>query len=323
MLSFGRRSIYVSSSHSLHSKFGFTQKVVGQRETPYSVLGVEESANPSEVKTAYKQLVVLHHPDKLTKPSRKDTERFHQIQAAYEEINKQTRPTSSKSSHNSQQAQYKSQDATSTSDKTMEFNTTSNGAIPKLVVCVVGAYVFSTWIKIRGVLRPHGTASLGESLVGLGKHMKGDPEFSWSNIDRMEKAKMIIRQSDAKANYNKSSSRSSNVHFLGEKVDEIRVRAKEVPTKKENLMNTFDSGILKSGMAITGNQYQNHKTDPARPVQLRLIKDKETGELRKKTMSERYNRQPSKRKGQRKFENFLIKLKLRWNWNTRWEIFHR
>ena len=43
-------------------------------------------------------------------------------------------------------------------------------------------------------------------------------------------------------------------------------------------------------MAITGNQYENHKTDPARPVQLRLIKDEETGELRKKTMSERYNR---------------------------------
>ena len=43
MLSIRRRIIL--PSRQLHSKFGFQTKVVGQKETPYSVLGLEENTS--------------------------------------------------------------------------------------------------------------------------------------------------------------------------------------------------------------------------------------------------------------------------------------
>jgi DnaJ-class molecular chaperone len=55
--------------------------------THYDTLGVSESASLDEIKTAYRRLANQHHPDKGG-----DTNRFQQIQAAYEAVgNEQSR----------------------------------------------------------------------------------------------------------------------------------------------------------------------------------------------------------------------------------------
>lgn len=60
---------------------------------PYAVLGVPRGADETTVKAAYRRLVKEHHPDALKNLSereqRKKTERFLEIQAAYEEIRAQ------------------------------------------------------------------------------------------------------------------------------------------------------------------------------------------------------------------------------------------
>lgn len=53
---------------------------------PYSTLGLTSSATAAEIKTAYRQLILRHHPDKVTDPALKDaaSTRFHAIQQAHE-----------------------------------------------------------------------------------------------------------------------------------------------------------------------------------------------------------------------------------------------
>lgn len=51
----------------------------------YSVLGVSRSATPSEIKRAFKNLALLHHPDKVSEDIRDEAEiRFKEISQAYE-----------------------------------------------------------------------------------------------------------------------------------------------------------------------------------------------------------------------------------------------
>lgn len=50
----------------------------------YEVLGVEESATADEIKKAYRRLALVHHPDKNADDVEGATQRFAQIQAAYE-----------------------------------------------------------------------------------------------------------------------------------------------------------------------------------------------------------------------------------------------
>jgi len=54
--------------------------------THYETLGIAESASPDEIKKAYRQLANQHHPDKGG-----DTNRFQQIQSAYEILGDENR----------------------------------------------------------------------------------------------------------------------------------------------------------------------------------------------------------------------------------------
>ena len=66
----------------------------GKVDSPYSVLGIEPTANDTEVKSAYRALVRENHPDRLTAQGlpeefiRTATEKVAAINAAYDEIAK-------------------------------------------------------------------------------------------------------------------------------------------------------------------------------------------------------------------------------------------
>jgi len=55
-------------------------------ENYYNTLGVNENANPDEIKRAYRKLAAQHHPDKGG-----DTAKFQQVQKAYETLSDQNR----------------------------------------------------------------------------------------------------------------------------------------------------------------------------------------------------------------------------------------
>src|SRR2546423_11637630 len=57
----------------------------GPRPDPFVVLGVERSAPDAEVRTAYRRLVQLHHPDH-NGGSAESTRRFEEVQEAYAQI---------------------------------------------------------------------------------------------------------------------------------------------------------------------------------------------------------------------------------------------
>lgn len=55
---------------------------------PYKVLGVDKNADKSEIRSAYKQLVLKNHPDKFEDPTLKSKQRvvFNRTQRAWELI---------------------------------------------------------------------------------------------------------------------------------------------------------------------------------------------------------------------------------------------
>ncbi len=53
----------------------------------FAVLGLDPSASPDEIKSAYRQLVRQHHPD-VNQQDLKATDRFRSIQLAYETLSK-------------------------------------------------------------------------------------------------------------------------------------------------------------------------------------------------------------------------------------------
>jgi curved DNA-binding protein CbpA len=59
--------------------------VGGVRRDPYRVLGVTPGASPEALHDAYRRLVKLHHPDRNA-GSADSTQRFQEIQQAYDEL---------------------------------------------------------------------------------------------------------------------------------------------------------------------------------------------------------------------------------------------
>ena len=86
-----------SISRWLGISFGDFQSVkalfVKNVASAYKILGVNEEATEEEIKKAWKQLVLLHHPDKVAHLGediqKAANEKLQQINAAYEEIKKQ------------------------------------------------------------------------------------------------------------------------------------------------------------------------------------------------------------------------------------------
>ena len=54
----------------------------------YTILGVEKSANTSEIKKAYRKLAIKWHPDKNPNNKEQATEKFKQIAEAYDVLSK-------------------------------------------------------------------------------------------------------------------------------------------------------------------------------------------------------------------------------------------
>lgn len=59
---------------------------------PYKLLGVSKEATAQEIKTAYKKLALLNHPDKVTEEKRLEaTEKFKEISEAYSILSNEKR----------------------------------------------------------------------------------------------------------------------------------------------------------------------------------------------------------------------------------------
>ena len=255
MLSIRRR--LVIPSRQLNSRFGFETKVVGQKETPYSVLGVEENASigacgvvtsklmknqissqMSYVKTLsmgivrakYKDLVVIYHPDKLKNPTRKDTEKFHQIQQAYDEIVQSKKPPAKRSSssrtYSSTHQEQQTQQQRTEYDRPIDEKNFKTLPYPQMIATLIGLYTFYAFMSIRNVLNPHGKSTFAESIVGLVKHLSGDKDYSWSSLEEMRKAKKILSNH---ANRKDLTGSNADVKFLGENVDTIK--KEKIPDK--------------------------------------------------------------------------------------------
>ena len=108
------------------------------------------------VRAKYKDLVVIYHPDKLKNPTRKDTEKFHQIQQAYDEIVQSKKPppkkTSSSSTYSStqqeQQRQHTQQQQRTEYDRPIDENNFKTLPYPKMLATLVCLYTVSKTVKI-------------------------------------------------------------------------------------------------------------------------------------------------------------------------------
>ena len=84
-------------------------KVIGQKQTPHSILGLSDSATKAEVKQAYRKLALQYHPDRGVQ-TEKNREKFLEIQEAYDSITKPApKPSSRRTTRNSTQQQQQKQ----------------------------------------------------------------------------------------------------------------------------------------------------------------------------------------------------------------------
>ncbi|OHD18263.1 MAG: hypothetical protein A2Y34_05860 [Spirochaetes bacterium GWC1_27_15] len=80
-------NVYHKLKVKLNDYLKIKNKFIKEELEYYKILGVNESATDAEIKTAYRKLVNLHHPDKV-KEADYDKEKFQQIVKAYNELKK-------------------------------------------------------------------------------------------------------------------------------------------------------------------------------------------------------------------------------------------
>jgi molecular chaperone DnaJ len=72
---------------------GITLKPMPARPDPFATLGVGRNASDAEIRSAYRRLVQLHHPDH-NGGSAESARRFEEVQEAYATVRKLRQPGS-------------------------------------------------------------------------------------------------------------------------------------------------------------------------------------------------------------------------------------
>jgi len=330
----------------LHDRFGFGGKriVVGQRKSPFSILGLQENAPLEEVKSAYKNMALKYHPDRLQNvpkyEEQRAKEKFHEIQEAYENImDRHKLPKMSEPSSTSRKrpnvhtdkmykkykdhtdhedfkdyATYK-QDANKSNyeGKTAgPMPTTSDAQMYTIIFTSMFLfYNIHLFTTIKKFSDPGRDLTMGETFDAMRLHFGGDSKYSWAQINKNRSTNIITSQLGKEEKSSKVEPKEpKNVEFLGQKLDPIEKSIgesgeesspryingnKPVKYHKHHLSNQilymtdYRTGQLRNDSEIR-ELYENK--DPILPVEvvIPMIKDPETGEWRKKTMHERYNK---------------------------------
>ncbi|MCD7457251.1 hypothetical protein HAX54_034640 [Datura stramonium] len=82
-LSFRQRSFSVSASYTTADRTTTTRSTVASHTSLYEVLGIQTGANSHEIKSAYRKLARILHPDVVRLHQNSSAEDFIRVQSAY------------------------------------------------------------------------------------------------------------------------------------------------------------------------------------------------------------------------------------------------
>jgi len=338
----------LTKSRGLHDRFGFggTRVVVGQRKSPYSILGLQENAPLEEVKSAYKNMALKYHPDRLQNvpkyEEKRAKEKFHEIQDAYENIMdrhklpkmNETAASTRRSNAHTDKMYKKYRDHTDHADfkdyahykqdtNKSNYDGKTAGTMPTSSDASMYTIIFTSmflfynihlFTTIKKFSDPSRDLTTSETLTAMRLHFGGDSKYSWHQINKNRSTNRITSQLGKEETIQKieQPQEPKNVEFLGQKIDPIEKSIgesrgeensprfmngnKPVRYHKHHLSNQqvlymtdYRTGQIRNDREIR-ELYEN--TDPILPVEvvIPMIMDPETGEWRKKTMHERYNK---------------------------------
>jgi len=297
----------LTKSRGLHDRFGFggTRVVVGQRKSPYSILGLQENAPLEEVKSAYKNMALKYHPDRLQNvpkyEEKRAKEKFHEIQDAYENIMdrhklpkmNETAASTRRSNAHTDKMYKKYRDHTDHADfkdyahykqdtNKSNYDGKTAGTMPTSSDASMYTIIFTSmflfynihlFTTIKKFSDPSRDLTTSETLTAMRLHFGGDSKYSWHQINKNRSTNRITSQLGKEETIQKieQPQEPKNVEFLGQKIDPIEKSIGPIP---------------KDLPLKTSNQ-QNYTI---RKRFIPMIMDPETGEWRKKTMHERYNK---------------------------------
>jgi len=266
----------------LHERFGFKVKIVGQKQTAHSILGLSsESASKSEVKAAYRKLALKYHPDRAPHNEAK----FLAVQEAYEEL---VKPETTRASATSQTSR-----ASTRKTDFDEYERTTYRPPPgddvmpphKFFPVVFGTmfamYNIALFGRIKKYADPNGTLSLGVTIINVARHYTPNSPYSWERLDEMARAKEKVNKSRTIAHYSRSQPEQNS--------NEKKVRYHKHYQDKRLIWKTDREGRYLTGQEILG-LYKDKDPILSQEVEIPMVRDAKSGQLRKKTLHERYNK---------------------------------